>query len=100
MDKALQIAASGMQAQKLTIDVIANNLANVNTTGYKKSRLEFQDLLYETIKSAGTSTGGENENPTALQLGNGTHWIWQSKAMDFLSSGCQMGRPLTPEMEH
>ncbi len=72
MDKALQIAASGMQAQKLTIDVIANNLANVNTTGYKKSRLEFQDLLYETIKSAGTSTGGENENPTALQLGNGT----------------------------
>lgn len=75
MDKALQIAASGMQAQKLTIDVIANNLANVNTTGYKKSQLQFQDLLYETLKAAGESTGGDRQRPTALQVGNGTRVI-------------------------
>ncbi len=75
MDKALQAAASGMQAQKLTIDVIANNLANVNTTGYKKSNLEFQDLLYETIKSAGEATGGDRTRPGALQVGNGTRVV-------------------------
>lgn len=75
MDKSLQIAASGMQAQKLTIDVIANNLANVNTHGYKRSNLEFQDLLYETIKAAGEATGSQEMRPTALQVGNGTRVI-------------------------
>ncbi|MEJ2636531.1 MAG: flagellar basal-body rod protein FlgG [Calditrichia bacterium] len=75
MDKALQVAASGMQAQKLTIDVIANNLANVNTTGYKKSSLEFQDLLYETIRAAGESSGGDQRRPAALQVGNGTRVV-------------------------
>ncbi len=75
MDKALQIAASGMQAQKLTIDVIANNLANVNTTGYKRSRLEFQDLLYQNLKSAGESTGNDNRRPIGLQIGNGTRVV-------------------------
>ncbi|GAB4336196.1 MAG: flagellar basal-body rod protein FlgG [Calditrichia bacterium] len=75
MDKSLQIAASGMQAQKLTIDVIANNLANVNTHGYKRSNLEFQDLLYETIKAAGEATGNQEMRPTALQVGNGTRVI-------------------------
>lgn len=75
MDKALQIAASGMQAQKLTIDVIANNLSNVNTTGYKKSNLEFQDLLYETLQSAGESSGGSRRRPNAVQVGNGTRVV-------------------------
>ncbi len=75
MDKALQVAASGMQAQKLTIDVIANNLANVNTTAFKQSGLEFQDLLYETIKSAGESTGADQTRPSALQVGNGTRVV-------------------------
>ncbi|GAB4373622.1 MAG: flagellar basal-body rod protein FlgG [Calditrichia bacterium] len=75
MDKALQIAASGMQAQKLTIDVIANNLANVNTTGYKRTHLEFQDLLYETIKAAGEATGPQEQTPSPLQIGNGTRAV-------------------------
>ena len=75
MDKALMVAASGMQAQKMTIDIIANNLANVNTTGYKKSALMFQDLLYETIKSAGENTGGDQRRPSALQVGNGTRIV-------------------------
>ncbi|RMF59022.1 MAG: flagellar hook-basal body complex protein, partial [Calditrichaeota bacterium] len=75
MDKVLQVAASGMQAQKLFIDVIANNLANVNTTGYKKSTLEFQDLLYETLQEAGASSGGGQTRPLGLQIGNGARAV-------------------------
>jgi flagellar basal-body rod protein FlgG len=65
-------AASGMAAQRMTIDVIANNLANVNTAGFKKSRSDFQDLMYQTISQAGsiTSTGGQI--PTGIHIGMGT----------------------------
>jgi len=65
-------AASGMAAQKLTIDVIANNLANVNTTGFKKSRSDFQDLMYQTISQAGSETSAGGEIPTGIQIGMGT----------------------------
>lgn len=75
MEKVLEVAASGMQAQKLFIDVIANNLANVNTTGFKKSSLEFQDLLYESIREAGEPTEGAQKRPAGLQLGNGSRAI-------------------------
>jgi flagellar basal-body rod protein FlgG len=61
-----------MQAQALNLDVIANNLANVNTTGFKKSRAEFQDLLYETIRPAGTPSSQDSEVPAGIQLGHGT----------------------------
>ena len=55
MIRALYSAASGMQAQQLNIDVIANNLANVNTAGFKQSHAEFQDLLYENIRASGAA---------------------------------------------
>ncbi|NLO65165.1 MAG: flagellar hook-basal body complex protein, partial [Firmicutes bacterium] len=59
MMRSLWTAASGMVAQQTKIDTISNNLANVNTTGFKKSRVDFQDLLYQTQKYAGTpSTAG------------------------------------------
>ncbi len=61
MEKALRIAASGMAAQKMFIDVIANNLANVNTTGYKKTKMEFQDLLYEKVTVAHMSENGQTK---------------------------------------
>jgi len=61
-----------MQAQTLNLDVISNNLANVNTSGFKKSRAEFQDLLYETLKPAGTSSSQDSEVPTGIQIGHGT----------------------------
>jgi flagellar basal-body rod protein FlgG len=61
-----------MQAQALNLDVIANNLANVNTAGFKKSRAEFQDLLYETIRPAGTPSSQDSEVPAGIQLGHGT----------------------------
>lgn len=71
MEKTLRIAASGMAAQKMYIDVIANNLANVNTTGYKQTKIEFQDLLYEKITDTRMSETGEAK-PVSIEIGNGT----------------------------
>jgi flagellar basal-body rod protein FlgG len=61
-----------MQAQALNLDVISNNLANVNTSGFKKSRAEFQDLLYESLRPAGTSSSQDTQVPAGIQLGHGT----------------------------
>jgi flagellar basal-body rod protein FlgG len=73
--RALNTSASGMYAQELYIDMIANNLANVNTTAYKKTRIEFQDLLYETLRATGDeNTPGDNP-PVDLQVGHGTRAI-------------------------
>ena len=72
MIRSLWTSATGMQAQELNIDVIANNLANVNTSGFKKSRAEFQDLLYESMRSAGAASSQDTIVPTGIQLGHGT----------------------------
>ena len=58
MLRALYTSASGMQGQQMNLDVIANNLANVNTTGFKKSKIEFQDMLYQTSRAAGAAGTG------------------------------------------
>jgi flagellar basal-body rod protein FlgG len=68
-----------MQAQQMNLDVIANNLANVNTTGFKKSKIEFQDLLYQTTRAAGAEAGGGNQVPTGLQVGHGSRPVATSK---------------------
>ncbi|ADL08731.1 flagellar basal-body rod protein FlgG [Thermosediminibacter oceani] len=70
MMRALWSASSGMLAQQLNVDVISNNLANVNTTGYKKSRVEFKDLLYETLRRPDVFQPGQG-NPVGLQVGHG-----------------------------
>ncbi|MCU1272944.1 MAG: flagellar basal-body rod protein FlgG [Bryobacterales bacterium] len=72
MIRALYSAASGMTAQQLNVDNIANNLANANTTGYKVRRAQFQDLLYQSMVQPGTSAGQQTVVPTGLQLGLGT----------------------------
>ncbi len=72
MIRALYSAASGMTAQQLNIDNIANNLANANTAGYKTRRAQFQDLLYQNIVTPGSSAGQATIVPTGLQLGLGT----------------------------
>jgi flagellar basal-body rod protein FlgG len=72
MIRSLWTAASGMQAQTLNIDVVANNLSNVNTAGFKRSRAEFQDLLYETMRPPGVTTAGGSQVPTGIQVGHGT----------------------------
>lgn len=72
MIRAMWSAASGMAAQQLNIDVIANNLANVNTTGFKRSRADFQDLMYQTHRQAGSTTATGGQVPTGIQVGMGT----------------------------
>jgi flagellar basal-body rod protein FlgG len=71
MMRALWSAATGMNVQQLNMDTISNNLANVNTTGYKKSRAEFEDLLYQTVRLAGTSSSDTTQVPAGVQLGLG-----------------------------
>jgi flagellar basal-body rod protein FlgG len=68
-----------MQAQTSNIDVISNNLANVNTAGFKRSRADFQDLLYETMRPPGTSTPGGSQVPTGIQVGHGTRTVATQK---------------------
>jgi flagellar basal-body rod protein FlgG len=72
MIRALYTAATGMHAQQLQIDVTANNLANVNTSGFKKSRADFQDLLYQTIRAPGTPSTNNTQSPTGIQVGLGS----------------------------
>jgi flagellar basal-body rod protein FlgG len=72
MIKAMRTAAAGMTAQQMNIDVIANNLANVNTTGFKRSKIEFQDVLYQKIRSAGTESAAGSTVPIDLEVGYGT----------------------------
>jgi flagellar basal-body rod protein FlgG len=72
MNRALRTAATGMMAQQLNVDTIAHNLANVNTTGFKKSRPEFQDLMYQTLRASGTSVNPNVQQPLELQVGNGS----------------------------
>jgi len=72
MIKAMRTAASGMVAQQMNVDNIANNLANVSTTGFKRSKVEFQDVLYQNYKRAGSASAVGAESPTGLAVGYGT----------------------------
>ncbi len=75
MMRALYSAASGMNAQQLSVDNIANNLANASTTGFKARRSNFQDLLYQTMSQAGTAAGSSSALPVGLQIGLGTRAV-------------------------
>ena len=82
-----------MQSQQLNLDVISNNLANVNTAGFTKSKIEFQDLLYQTYRPAGADQGGGNLLPTGLQVGHGSRVVATSKVFttgEFTSTGQQL----------
>jgi len=72
MDPGLRTAASGMMAQQLRVEVISNNLANVNTAGFKRSRAHFEDLLYQTVQGARTVGQPDAESMPAIQIGRGT----------------------------
>ena len=93
MIRALYSAASGMKAQELNIDNIANNLANANSVGYKTRRAQFQDLMYQSVLAPGTAAGQQTVVPTGLQLGLGTHAA--SNEMVFTQGAfTQTGNPL------
>ncbi len=72
MLKAMRSASSGMVAQQMNVDNIANNLANVQTNGFKRSKVQFQDVLYQNYRQAGTSTAIGSMVPTNLDVGYGT----------------------------
>ena len=71
MIRALWTAATGMDVQQVNLDVIANNIANVNTSGFKKGRADFQDLLYQTLRLQGAKSEAGNTVPTGIQIGLG-----------------------------
>ena len=80
MNLSLYSAATGMEAQRLNLNTIANNLANVNTPGFKRSKIEFQDLLYQKpTRASGSDSGGGNLVPTGLEVGNGSRVAATSK---------------------
>ena len=90
MMTSLYTAATGMEAQKLNLDVIANNLANVNTSGFRRSRADFQDLMYQTIKEAGTMSSDGTMLPTGIQVGLGVRPVAVQKIFlqgDFSNTG-------------
>ena len=93
MMRALYTATTGMVAMQLQIDTMSNNLANVNTLGFKKSRAEFEDLMYQTLAVAGTQNEGGSRLPTGLQVGMGVrpttvHKFFQQG--DFQNTGNQL----------
>lgn len=77
--RALFTAATGMSAQQLRTDAIANNLANVNTTGFKRSQIAFQDLFYQTLRSAGAESTTGAALPTGVQVGHGVRLAGSSR---------------------
>jgi flagellar basal-body rod protein FlgG len=79
MNLSLYAAATGMEAQQLNLNTIANNLANVNTPGFKRSKIEFQDLLYQRPRNSGADAGGGNVVPTGVEVGNGSRVAATSK---------------------
>lgn len=79
MIRALWAAATGMKAEQLYVDIIANNLANVNTTGFKKSKVDFQDLLYQVLRASGTSVVEGSQIPTGIEVGHGVRPVATSK---------------------
>lgn len=98
MIRSLWVAASGMEAQQLNIDVTSNNLANVNTNGFKKSRADFQDLLYQTIVPAGASSSGDTTVPTGIQVGMGVRPVSVQKLFT-QGEYQQTGNPLDMAIE-
>jgi flagellar basal-body rod protein FlgG len=90
MMRSLWTAATGMNAQQLSIDVISNNLANVNTASFKKNRAEFEDLMYQTMRVAGSPTEGDNMIPVGIQVGMGVRPVAVHKFFtqgDFQNTG-------------
>jgi len=79
MEAALWVAKTGLDAQQTRMTVIANNLANVNTTGFKRDRATFEDLLYQSVRQGGAQTSADTTAPTGLLLGTGTRVVATEK---------------------
>lgn len=75
MIRSLWIAKTGLESQQTSMDVISNNLANVNTAGFKRSRAVFEDLMYQTLRQPGAQVGANNQLPSGLQIGTGVRTV-------------------------
>ena len=114
MFRALYTAASGMNAQQLNLDNVANNLANTSTAGFRRRRVQFTDLLYQNMVMPGSASTQQTTNAAGLQVGLGTkpallkffssketsarratRWISRFKAQDFSRCACPMANWLT-----
>ena len=92
--RALHTAATGMMAQELNVQVISNNIANMRTTGYKRQRAEFQDLLYEHVRRVGTQTSEQgNILPSGVEIGSGVKTVGTPRLMT-------QGTPMNTGKEH
>ena len=98
MFRALNIAATGMAAQEMNLEAVSHNIANGNTVGFKKERIDFQDLLYQTVRQAGTPTGPTTTSPTGLQIGTGVRVVSTSKIFQ-QGTVLQTGNPLDVAVE-
>lgn len=79
MDASMWVAKTGLDAQQTRMNVISNNLANVNTTGFKRDRAVFEDLLYQNVRQAGGQTSATTQAPTGLMLGTGVRVVATEK---------------------
>src|SRR5690554_3952954 len=79
MNPALWVAKTGLDAQQTRMTVVSNNLANVNTTGFKKDRAKFEDLIYQTVRQAGGQSSQDNMLPSGLTLGTGVRVVATEK---------------------
>ena len=101
MMRSLWTAATGMVAQQFHIDTISNNLANVNTTGFKKNRADFEDLVYQHQVLAGTPATAVSEIPTGVNVGHGVKTAATQKLFEigsFQSTGNKLDMAITGEM--
>lgn len=98
MDPALRTAATGMAAQQTRVEVISNNLANVNTTGFKRSRAQFEDLLYQTIQGETAAEGSGVGSTPMIQVGRGTR-LAAIQRVQIQGAIEQTGRPLDIAIE-
>lgn len=93
MIRALYSARTGMMGQQLQLDVVSNNLANVNTAGFKKARVQFEDLFYQRVRAAGVQTAGGGRVPTGILVGMGVRPVETQKIFtqgDFISTGNEL----------
>jgi flagellar basal-body rod protein FlgG len=98
MFRSLHIAATGMSAQETQLEGVANNISNQNTVGYKRQRVEFQDLLYQNVREPGAATGPNTMAPNGLQVGTGVRVVGTSR--DFEQGALQnSGNPLDVAIE-
>ncbi len=98
MMRSLWTASTGMIGQQFNVDVISNNLANVNTTAFKKDRVDFEDLMYQRMLLAGTPTSGDAVIPTGIQVGLGTR-VAATQKMFEQGSLKRTGSPLDVSLE-